>query len=815
MPTLTLGLRWRYAWRDLWKHKTRTLLVILSITVGVFAFGTILGAGNLLRRELRIEYLAIQPASATLHTTPFDHDLVDAIQRMPAVALAEGRTSVVVRFWQGENPSPASKTDATGAWHDLQLYALENYLDNQINMIRPYLGAWPPPEDAILIERNSLFLTQRQVGEPLLIETSDGQPRSLPIAGLAHDMNQPPAQITGIPYAYVTRDTLEWLGLPRRYNQLHLVVASGRFDKAHILQVAQAAADKIERSGYTVFWTEVPEPGQHFVEEFLPTILLILTTLGVMALILSAFLVINVITAIVTQQTRQIGVMKAIGAPTGQITNLYLRMVMTFGVCALLLAVPLGALGAAAFSRFVAGQLNFDLHDFRLTPNVLLIQVTVGLLAPILAALHPILTGSRKTVREAIQDQGLDLSASRSTPADHLLNRLQHLLVLARPVQLSLRNTFRRRGRLARTLIPLALGGAIFMSVLSVRASLFRTLEATLLTQGFDVQIQLDQSYHRPRVVQAAAPVAGVTLLETWTVRQGSPVRGDGSEGDDVRVYAVPPTTAMVQPDLVGGRWLQSTDRNVLVAPISLANSEPTAGLGQELTLRMDGQESTWRVIGVNQVFQPPIAPPVLYVPQDALWGELGGHNQADVLRILTAQHDPATHARVAQALEERLYAASIGIRSTRTASEDRRIFTERFNLITVILMIMAFLLAVVGSLGLMGAMSINVLERKREIGIMRAIGAADSAVIQIFVVEGVVIGVLSWLGALLLSQPISRLMSWRIGLTFAKLPLEYVYDLRAPLLWLAIVVVVAALASLLPARNAANLRVRETVAYE
>ncbi|MCB0089682.1 MAG: FtsX-like permease family protein, partial [Caldilineaceae bacterium] len=102
-----------------------------------------------------------------------------------------------------------------------------------------------------------------------------------------------------------------------------------------------------------------------------------------------------------------------------------------------------------------------------------------------------------------------------------------------------------------------------------------------------------------------------------------------------------------------------------------------------------------------------------------------------------------------------------------------------------------------------------------REIGVMRAIGASTPAVLQIFLVEGVVIGVISWLGALIVSQPLSRVWGRVVGMTFAKLPLTYVFDLRAPLFWFLIVVVVSALASLLPARNAANLSVRETLAYE
>jgi putative ABC transport system permease protein len=132
-----------------------------------------------------------------------------------------------------------------------------------------------------------------------------------------------------------------------------------------------------------------------------------------------------------------------------------------------------------------------------------------------------------------------------------------------------------------------------------------------------------------------------------------------------------------------------------------------------------------------------------------------------------------------------------------------------------VILLFMAFLLATVGSLGLMGTMSINVLERRREIGVLRAIGASDRAVIRLFVLEGVVISVIAWAGSIVLAQPMSRAMSYVVGMNFAKLPLTYVFDLRALPLWLTIAVVVSALSSLLPARAAARLSVRETLAYE
>lgn len=197
-----------------------------------------------------------------------------------------------------------------------------------------------------------------------------------------------------------------------------------------------------------------------------------------LALILSGFLVINVITALLTQQTRQIGVMKAVGARPIQIAELYLRMVICFGLGALLLAIPMGALGARTFSDFVAAQLNFDLGGPSIQPVALGLQLAVGIITPIAAAFFPIVHTVQRTVREALSDAGVEGAQPSHSPLAQRFNALQQHLPLSRPARLSLRNTFRRRGRLIRTLIPLILGGALFMSVLSVRASLFRTLES-------------------------------------------------------------------------------------------------------------------------------------------------------------------------------------------------------------------------------------------------------------------------------------------------------------------------------------------------
>jgi putative ABC transport system permease protein len=131
------------------------------------------------------------------------------------------------------------------------------------------------------------------------------------------------------------------------------------------------------------------------------------------------------------------------------------------------------------------------------------------------------------------------------------------------------------------------------------------------------------------------------------------------------------------------------------------------------------------------------------------------------------------------------------------------------------LMLLMAMLLAVVGALGLTGTMSLNVLERTREIGIMRSIGAVDREIMRTVIVEGVVIGSISWLLGAILSFPFTYMLSTIVSLAIFNSPIAVHFTFLGYVIWLAVVLVLSALASVLPARNAASLTIREVLAYE
>lgn len=792
-----LSLRWRKVLRDVLSYKTRTLLVILSIAVGVTAIGIVVGTTRLIERDLPGAFAAINPALATLGLSDFDDSLVRAVRKAAGIAEADGAR----RF-------AATVQNRAGDWKEMRVLAIRRFDEQRLNIIQHESGQWPPAKGEILIERSSLALIDKQVGDTIRVRLNDGLERDLTIVGLTHDLNQVSATLSNRVFGYIDFATLEWFGFPPTYDRLNLRVSEKPTDRAHIEEVAKAIEERVERAGYTVRWTNVPEPGQHEFEQFLEPLTMILGSIGVLSLLLSAFLVTNLIAAILAQQTRQIGVMKTIGGRQRQIVGLYLATVLIFSLVAIGLAIPLSAVGAILLSRYIAGLMNFNIFSQPLSREVLALEIFAGVLVPQAAALWPVLRGTRITVREAISDYGVS-GSSQPGWWDVLLQRLRGI---SRPQLLSLRNTFRRKGRLLLTVITLTLASAIFISVFSVRASLLKTLEDTLGYWNYDISLDFARSHRTDFLVSAALATPGVQVAEAWGFWGSFRHRPDNTQGGDLLIIAPPIPTALLNPILLDGRWLLPTDENAVVINTDLLRNEPDLHIGRELVLEINGKKKSFQVVGLVRGV---LAGPFAYVNYPYFARITATVGKASTLNIRLDQPDEHYARTLAETLNGQFVAQGADVVNTDLTAEERRVTINQFNILITILSTMALLLAVVGGLGLMGTMSINVIERRREIGVMRAIGASTGSILGIVLLEGSVIGALSWLIGTGVAIPLSQLMSDAVGQGFIRSELSFQFSSGGALAWLAVLLAISALASLIPARSAARVTVREAVAYE
>jgi putative ABC transport system permease protein len=795
-----LRTRWTKVLIDLWKNRARTLIVATAIAVGVYSVGVVLNVREMIVREYRSDQDRALMASAILYTYPFDDKLAERIARVPGVAAAEGRSVVHTRVY-----------DASGKQRDLVLTAIPDFSDIQVDNLTPMAGKWPPAKREVILERLATDYLGVHIGQSIVVELDDGTQKSLTIAGIAHDPQELSPLVTGAAAGYVTPATMDSLGLGETYSELRIRVADQLHNEAHIRAVVSGVTDQLERTGREVLSTRVIT--ESIADPFIDTIVLILSSFGLTILLLSGFLVVNAISALITQQIPQIGVMKLVGARRWQIMSLYIVTVLAYGAIAIAVGIPLAILTAQFLMKvLVAAVLNVKIDSLAVPVSLVLIQAAVGLLLPLLAGLAPVIKGTRITTHRALNDVGMETGNVGRGWTEQVLGKLQRILSLRRPILLPIRNTLRHKGRLAQTLIVLVVGTALFISVLSVWASVNATVDNFMRYHRYDVSIELERPYRLARLEEIAGQVPGVVAVEGWSIGRATRLRADDSESGSIRVYAVPAATTFMAPLISKGQWLQTGQRNTIVVNSDVVDDEPDIGVGDDVVLDVAGRERTWRVVGIVPTES---RGPTIYMDRGDYTYVTRTAGQATELEVVTQQHDGASQQKMEALLVQHLKDSGLDVGGSETSQVLRDDNKFLFTIVVGFLGLMAILLAAVGGLGLTTSMSINVLERVREIGVLRAIGASNASVRKIVLAEGVTIGLLSWGAGLLLSFPISRFMSEALGLALIQVPLSYQYSALAAGLWFFVLQIVAVVASLGPARNAVRLTIREVLAYE
>jgi putative ABC transport system permease protein len=788
-----MSIIWHKIRRDLGRSKFRTLLVIISTAVGVFALGFVYGASGVIHTWLTDSHRASVPAHLTLYASRFDQDVLDTILEEPGIASVQGETEVFVHW----------KLEGETEWRNAILVARDDYETQQMNKYMLLDGRWPT-EHLLAAEHMTAQHYRIPPGSTIIVEFGRGE-RELVIDGVARHTQVPPPQLVNIAFFFATPETIAWLtDQPEGFNKLDVRLDSYTEEGAN--ETGERIQDRLERMGLGVGGYGVTDPEVHWAQEVMDSLLLILKVLGMLSLGLSGFLIINMMNATVAQQVWQIGVMKVVGATAGRVVRVYLTTALIYSLVSLLLAVLPAAVAAHLLASVLLSIFNVPAGAFRLMPTAIAIQVGVGLAVPLAAALMPVLGGARITPHQAISNYGLGAGFG-SNWLDRLIGRVRRL---PRPLALSLRNTFRRKARIALTLTTLLLGGVMFIVVMSVGASMNNTLEIVLDDFGFDLMVGFDRLYRVPRLVEAVDSVLGVASAEVWD-RRGAQLSLADDEEREVYLWALPPDSKMFKPRIVGGRGLQPGDGRAILLNSKIASDEGFQ-VGDEIELTIDDRKSTWTVVGlilnVNNLQRDN------FVPFEALARETGTVNRGSFMMIMTEQGGPTTQELIGD-LREAYTTRGMEPEIFQSADEVRQTNKLQFNVITYLMLAMAVLAAAVGSVGLTSTMSINVAERAREIGVMRAVGARSVAILGIFIAEGVLVGVLSWLLAVPVSYPGALLFNHLVSTTLFRMPLDFVYSVGGMVFWLAIVVVLSTLASLWPALRATQISVRESLAYE
>ena len=786
-----LDPRWRKMLRDLRLHRARTAMVVIAIAAGLTGAGAILNAWALVRRVTREGFEASRPVAATLRTDAVDETLLARVRGVPGVSAARARRVVSARV-RGQ-----------AGWSSAIIFVRDDLAHAVIGRIAPDRGAWPPAAGAVTIERSSLAFSGASVGEPIAILAASGEVVELPVTGIARDVSLAPGWMEHVTYGFITTATLPRLGLPATLNEVQVTVDDVVIGRDGARRVAYAVKAVVEAAGHPVTDVDVPEPGRHIHAAQMDSLLYTQGAFALLALLLSCFLVVNLMTAMLAGQVREIGIMKSLGAGEGQVAGMYLALAGLLGIGAVVISVPAALWIGHRYAELKAELLNFDVAGHAIPARVIVLQVLAGGVLPVLAAFVPVRRGCRISVAEALRDVGMTRGGAPGAV-------LKGFGGLSRPILMSVRNAFRRRQRMVLTLLALSTGGAVYLGALNLRASVRAAVAGLFAPMRFDLVVRTADALPIDSLEAMLRAVDGVTGAEAVAGMRAAAHHDDGTLGDAFTVTGVAVPSALHAFTVSAGRWLAPADTAAVVVSAALLQSEPALRLGGPVTLQVGARRVTWTVVGVAET--GPMGQ--TFAPRAAVAALSSGGVAARAV-VATAATSDAQRLDLVMRLRGVLARQGYPVESTQLLAESRRVTEDHLLMVADFLGVMGWVMIVVGGLGLASTMSLAVLERTREIGVMRAIGARHRDVHLIVQCEGLVVGVLSWAIAIPLSLPMSVALGRAFGRIMLPVPVTWIPEPGAVAAWLGLVVVVAIIASALPALRATRITTLSALSVE
>ncbi len=789
-----MNIKMRKALGDLRASPGRTALVILALAIGLWGVGSMLVSYTILTRDLRENYVLTSPPHAILTSPDFSRLDLGAFRARPEIESAEFRDLSFQRI--EVHPD---------VWVPLFLFGVDDFDSVTLARQFPQEGWTSPPPGAMVIERDGRLISSLGVGSPARVR-SGSRVLEVPISGIVFDPGQSPGTQDHRIYGYVDKATYAAVTGEPTARRL-LVRFRNPATNREVRMATERVLDALKAAGIAVVTRETPTLNEHPHQWQLNTLLLLQSSISFLAFLLAAVLVSQVMEAILARQVRQIGIFKALGASRLGIFAIYGSMIAVLAVAAGMLAIPAALASGMAFASFVATKINFDILTTSMPLRVYLQLAAVSLLLPFLLSLPAVLKGVRVSVHDALCDYGVrqDTYAKGS--------RVFSGRVFSSSLLLALRNSLRRRKRLAITVLATALGVAIFSTGFNVRQSLALLLADVRNGMRHDVQVVLRDQIPREQALAPFRSLGNVSRIEAWSGDKGEMQSRMVATDDGVGVVALPPETDLVRLRVIEGRWLKATGAPEVVMNQGARESFGFPAVGTEQSLAVGGGHLKVRLAGVVEEFEKP----KIYIARDLYDAAANPERKVNSLMFVAKDRGYDQVIALKREIERAIGPSDLNVLSVMSQAERTKIIYDHLNIILTTLVIMSFLVLVVSAMGMAAATGITIMERTREIGVLRAIGATPEKIFSLFSAEGLMTSLAGIALGLLGSWPLSIVAASFFGdLMLGKgATLQSAFSAGGLAVTLATTLVFGWLASRVPAQRAVSVSTREALAYE
>ena len=786
-----MNTQWRKIIGDCRQHRLQITLIGLVLTLGTAGVVATLNARAVLDREIAASYALARSPDLALWFERVDVPLLAAIRAQPGVAAADARRLTSTRV---EGPG--------GTWIPARLLIVRDFADQRTGLVHLHAGTWPTDPAGILIEQSSLPLLAAKPGELLRLRTPGGGIATLPITGVVHDTAVAPSTQERIIYAYLTPAAAALIGQNPDLDQVVVLLT----DRSNgVAELAGDLRDALTKQNLPPLRVEAL-PFGHPHAALMNAMLRVLGVMAVMAFTCSAALASFVVSLWMKREVRQVGIMKTIGARSYQLAGQYLALVAPLVVIATALALPLGAFAGRLLIGYYETNLNIDVASRATPPGLLLGEILGALGIPLVAMTLPIVRAARMSARDAIHDPGITAQTAPRTLAAKLIRAPGH-----RQWTFALRNTFRRPWRLALTLLALASGGALLLTSCNLYESLMNVVDLSLAEQGHDIEVMLPRAVPAGQLEALARTLPGVETAEAWRrAGVGLMTAADEDElGRDPRRFGLtgyPAGTRLLKMPAKEGRWPAPAETDAVVVTRFVLNQVRGLKVGDVVTLHFRERQTRVRVAGVVDE----IVTPMIYASIATYEAVAGPGDNSTDLRVRTSVPPEA----VVPALDEAFLDARIYVGQIQTRANRRELLDEHFLVVTAVANMVALAAALVGAISLAAFTSLNVLERAREIGVIRTLGATPRTVTAIFLAESGAIAGLSAVLAVVISIFATQGLNTMTSRQLLQVTVPLVVSAKG-LAWLGGGGLVVMLGVWLPVRRQLRLSVRDALAYE
>jgi putative ABC transport system permease protein len=483
------------------------------------------------------------------------------------------------------------------------------------------------------------------------------------------------------------------------------------------------------------------------------------------------------------------------------VVRIYVVAGIIYGIVGTGLGLLLGVFGGYALLLYLGSLFNLSINGVTVDPFDILQGIVVGVGVTTMAAFLPAWRGTSITVRKALDSYGIT-----ATYGQGLLDRfVQRMSRLPRIPAIALRNLARRKARNLVTVGAIGLATAAFLAAQSTSDSVNASIESAYDVYGSDAWVWFNSPVNEG---------FAATLKSLPQVRQVEAWASSGAAVDDLRVtmWGVPTDTTLYQYRLTSGRWLTADEPQSCVVSSRFAESR-NLKVGDHVELRVGGDNAWLAIVGIvndNAQGLQSSSRGKVYIPLDTASRLLHRVGSVDFFAVQFAQHDGPYVESALAALEKKYHSLSPGMLA---AYADKESSLEASKILTILLYAMTVIVGTIGGIGVANTLTLNVLERRREIGVMRALGGRNSHLIQVFLTEALAMGGLGFILGLALGLPLAYLLVWLMAQVL--FPLDFVFPVAMVGSAMLFTLFLTIIASIGPALGAARMKVSQALRYE